>query len=153
MFLGYALIDSEQDLRRFFMFNAILILLVSCPGIAQSITGSSFLNPSTIQEDIRDLSTLYRTSRLRRLPDSPYQKGQNCRLHHNRDICGCSADEHFSRRDEVVFGQFPGNYGRFRLGRSVETKRGDLRRSFEPARDLARRSCYRNPRGDLSTRG
>jgi len=59
MFLGYALIDSEQDLRRFFMFNAILILLVSCPGIAQSITGSSFLNPSTIQEDIRDLSTLY----------------------------------------------------------------------------------------------
>jgi hypothetical protein len=62
MYLGYALMDSEQDLRRFFMFNAVLILLVSCLGIAQSIIGPTFLNPSIIQEDIRDLSTLYRTS-------------------------------------------------------------------------------------------
>jgi hypothetical protein len=62
MYLGYALMDSEQDLRRFFMFNAVLILLVCCLGIAQSIIGPSFLNPSIIQEDIRDLSTLYRTS-------------------------------------------------------------------------------------------
>jgi hypothetical protein len=62
MYLGYALMDSEQDLRRFFMFNAVLILLVCSLGIAQSIIGPTFLNPSTIQEDIRDLSTLYRTS-------------------------------------------------------------------------------------------
>ena len=62
MYLGYALMDSEQDLRRFFMFNAVLILLVCCLGIAQSIIGPTFLNPSTIQEDIRDLSTLYRIS-------------------------------------------------------------------------------------------
>ena len=62
MYLGYALMDSEQDLRRFFMFNAVLILLVCCLGIAQSIIGPTFLNPSTIQEEIRDLSTLYRTS-------------------------------------------------------------------------------------------
>jgi hypothetical protein len=62
MYLGYALMDSEQDLRRFFMFNAVLILLVSSLGIAQSVIGPTFLNPSTIQEDIRDLSTLYRTS-------------------------------------------------------------------------------------------
>jgi hypothetical protein len=62
MYLGYALMDSEQDLRRFFIFNAVLILLVCCLGIAQSIIGPTFLNPSTIQEDIRDLSTLYRTS-------------------------------------------------------------------------------------------
>jgi hypothetical protein len=62
MYLGYALMDSEQDLRRFFMFNAILILLVSCLGIAQSIIGPTFLNPSTMQEDIRELSTLYRIS-------------------------------------------------------------------------------------------
>ena len=64
MYLGYALMDSEQDLRRFFMFNAILILLVSCLGIAQSIIGPTFLNPSTIQDDIRGLSTLYRVSPL-----------------------------------------------------------------------------------------
>jgi hypothetical protein len=64
MYLGYALMDSEEDLRRFFMFNAVLILLVSSLGIAQSIIGPTFLNPSTIQEDIRDLSTLYRVSPL-----------------------------------------------------------------------------------------
>jgi hypothetical protein len=62
MYLGYALMDSEQDLRRFFMFNAVLILLISGLGIAQSIIGPTFLNPPTIQEDIRELSTLYRTS-------------------------------------------------------------------------------------------
>jgi hypothetical protein len=62
MYLGYALVDSEQDLRRFFMFNAMLISLVSSLGIAQSILGPTFLNPATIQEDIRDLSTLYRVS-------------------------------------------------------------------------------------------
>ena len=62
MYLGYSLIDSEQDLRRFFMFNAILILLVSSLGIAQSILGPTFLNPAIMQEDIRDLSNLYRIS-------------------------------------------------------------------------------------------
>jgi hypothetical protein len=62
MYLGYALVDSEQDLRRFFMFNAFLILVVGSLGIAQAIVGPTFLNPTIIQEDIRELSTLYRTS-------------------------------------------------------------------------------------------
>ncbi len=62
MYLGYALMDSEQDLRRFFMFNALLILGVASLGIAQSIVGPTFLNPATLQEDIRELSSLYRVS-------------------------------------------------------------------------------------------
>jgi len=62
MYLGYALVDSEQELRRFFMFNAALLLIVGGLGIAQSIIGPTFLNPAVIQEDIRDLSTLYRIS-------------------------------------------------------------------------------------------
>src|SRR2546422_7964590 len=61
MYLGYALVDSERDLRRFFMFNAFLILAVGSLGIAQAIIGPTFLNPTTIQEDIRELSTLYRS--------------------------------------------------------------------------------------------
>lgn len=64
MYLGYALIDSELDLRKFFMFNALLIFVVSMLGTAQAIIGPGFLNPATIQEDIRDLSTLYRMSPL-----------------------------------------------------------------------------------------
>jgi hypothetical protein len=62
MYLGYALMDSEQDLRRFFLFNACLLLVVGGLGIAQSIIGPTFLNPGTLQEDIRELSTLYRMS-------------------------------------------------------------------------------------------
>lgn len=60
MYVGYALIDSEEDLRRFFSYNSVLIMIVAGLGIAQSILGPKFLNPAVIQEDIRDLSTLYR---------------------------------------------------------------------------------------------
>jgi hypothetical protein len=38
------------------------VLVIASLGVAQSILGHTFLNPETIQEDIRDLSTLYRTS-------------------------------------------------------------------------------------------
>jgi hypothetical protein len=62
LFLGYALVDSEEKLRRFFFFNSVLILIVAGFGIAQSILGPTFLNPEKIQDDIRDLSTLYRVS-------------------------------------------------------------------------------------------
>jgi hypothetical protein len=61
-FLGYALVVSEKDLRRFFFFNSVLILVVAGFGLAQSILGHTFLNPEVVQEDIRDLSTLYRVS-------------------------------------------------------------------------------------------
>jgi hypothetical protein len=62
MYLGYALIDSETELRRFFIFNSVLLLIVGGLGIAQAIIGPTFLNPATLQEDIRELSTLYRVS-------------------------------------------------------------------------------------------
>jgi|SRR5579859_4041320 len=62
--VGYALIDSEDQLRRFFLFNSVLILIVTAFGIVQSILGPGFLNPAKIQEDIRSLSTLYRVSPL-----------------------------------------------------------------------------------------
>ena len=62
IFVGYALLDSENELRRFFTFNAILLAIVGGLGIAQAIIGPTFLNPETLQEDIRGLSTLYRIS-------------------------------------------------------------------------------------------
>ena len=62
LLLGHALVDSEKELRRFFFFNSILILVVAAFGIAQSILGHTFLNPELIQQDIRTLSTLYRVS-------------------------------------------------------------------------------------------
>jgi hypothetical protein len=62
LFLGYALINSESQLRKFFVVNIFLALIIGGLGIAQSITGPSFLNPAHPAEDIRELSTLYRTS-------------------------------------------------------------------------------------------
>ena len=64
LLVGYALADSEDKVRQFFIFNSVLILLVATLGIAQSILGPTFLNPGVIQEDIRGPSTLYRTSPL-----------------------------------------------------------------------------------------
>ncbi len=64
IYVGYALIDSEDDLRRFFSFTCVLILIVAALGLAQSIIGPTFLNPTHLQEDISTLSTLYRTSSL-----------------------------------------------------------------------------------------
>ena len=62
IFVGYAFLESEQELCRFFSFACILIVIVAGLGLAQSIIGPFFLNPSTLQEDIRELSTLYRKS-------------------------------------------------------------------------------------------
>src|SRR6202521_2361176 len=62
VFLGYALINSEAQLRRFFTVNMVLALIIISLGIAQSILGASFLNPAHPAEDIRELSGLYRIS-------------------------------------------------------------------------------------------
>lgn len=62
LLVGQALVDSEKELRRFFYFNSVVILVVAGMGIAQSILGQTFLNPADAQDDIRNLSTLYRVS-------------------------------------------------------------------------------------------
>jgi hypothetical protein len=62
LLVGHAFVDSERDLRHFFFFNSVLILVVAGFGLAQSILGPTFLNPAVIQEDIRGLSTLYRVA-------------------------------------------------------------------------------------------
>lgn len=62
LFVGYALLNSEAELRRFFFVNIILALIIVSLGIAQSILGHTFLNPAVLAEDIRELSTLYRVA-------------------------------------------------------------------------------------------
>ena len=58
--IGYALLNSEAELRRFFTVNLILVVIIISLGIAQSILGATFLNPAIQAEDLRELSTLYR---------------------------------------------------------------------------------------------
>jgi hypothetical protein len=62
LFVGYALLNSEAELRHFFFVNMILGLIIVSLGIAQAILGHTFLNPEIVAEDIRSLSTLYRVS-------------------------------------------------------------------------------------------
>jgi hypothetical protein len=62
LFIGYALIKSEADLQRFFPFLMVLTLIVAGLGIAQAILGHTFLNPSVLPEEIRELSTGYRVA-------------------------------------------------------------------------------------------
>src|SRR5882762_1505160 len=62
LFVGYALLNSEAELRRFFHVNIVLVLIIASLGIAQSILGHTFLNPEIMADDIRALSTNYRVS-------------------------------------------------------------------------------------------
>src|ERR1700675_3156828 len=62
VFIGYALLNSEAELRRFFTVNLVLVLVIVSLGIAQSIIGPSFLNPAVQGEDLRGMNTLYRVS-------------------------------------------------------------------------------------------
>jgi hypothetical protein len=62
IYVGYQFIESEDDLQRLLSYASRLILIVAGLGLAQSIIGPSFLNPQNLQEDIRALSTLYRSS-------------------------------------------------------------------------------------------
>jgi len=60
--IGYAMVNSEADLRKFFHVNLALMLVIAALGIAQSILGPRFLNPAVIAEDIRLLSETYRVA-------------------------------------------------------------------------------------------
>jgi hypothetical protein len=62
LFVGYALLNSEAELRHFFFVNMILALIIVSLGIAQAIIGHTFLNPEIVAQDIRELSNLYRVS-------------------------------------------------------------------------------------------
>ncbi len=62
LFVGYALLNSEAELRRFFFVNMVLALIIVSLGIVQAVLGHTFLNPAVLAEDIRELSTLYRAA-------------------------------------------------------------------------------------------
>jgi hypothetical protein len=64
MFLAYALIRDERDLHRFLLVFILLAVAISTLGIAQAILGPTFLNPVTLQHDIRELGSLEKVTPL-----------------------------------------------------------------------------------------
>lgn len=66
-FAGYALVRTELDLQKFLTLNLWIALIVGGLGIAQSIVGLQFLNPTTLAPDIRGLGSLVRYSPITHL--------------------------------------------------------------------------------------
>jgi len=64
MYVGYALVRTDEDLRKFLVANAVLAGIIATLGIMQAIMGHSFLNPSSLAPELRDLGELDRYSPL-----------------------------------------------------------------------------------------
>ena len=60
MFLGYGIIETEEDLRRFLVANVGLAGIIASLGIIQSIVGLTFLNPQVLAPDLELLGNLTR---------------------------------------------------------------------------------------------
>jgi hypothetical protein len=58
MFVGYALVSTDQHLERFLVLFSLLAAAVAGLGITQSIVGTNFLSPATLAPDIRELGNL-----------------------------------------------------------------------------------------------
>lgn len=76
LWVGYALIRSDEDLRKFLVVNAVLAGVIGGLGIAQAILGNSFLNPEHLAPELEDLGNLHKvtplTGRVLSLPDSVF---------------------------------------------------------------------------------
>jgi hypothetical protein len=64
MYVGYALVRTDEDLRKFLVVNAVLAGIIATLGIIQAILGHSFLNPTALAPELRELGELDRYSPL-----------------------------------------------------------------------------------------
>src|SRR6202044_2099 len=76
MYVGYALIRCDEDLRKFLVVNVALSALIAALGIVQAILGNSFLNPTKLAPELQDLGNLEKSTplsgQLFSLPDSVF---------------------------------------------------------------------------------
>ena len=56
MFAGYALLRTEEDLRKVLMLNMWIAIVVAGLGVLQSLGGGGFLNPEGMAPELYDLS-------------------------------------------------------------------------------------------------
>ena len=57
MWVGYALIRNDEDLRKFLITNALIGAAIGAVGIIQAIVGNSFLNPPVLRRSFRTWET------------------------------------------------------------------------------------------------
>ena len=64
IYVGYALIRNDEDLRKFLVTNLALAGVISVIAIIQAVVGHSFLNPTNLAPELRELGELDRFSPL-----------------------------------------------------------------------------------------
>jgi hypothetical protein len=64
MWVGYAFLRNDEDLRKFLVASAAFAGLIGSLGIVQAILGNSFLNPEVLSPDLRDLGDLTKVTPL-----------------------------------------------------------------------------------------
>jgi hypothetical protein len=76
IYVGYALIRNDEDLRMFLRVNVIAAIVISAMGIIQAIHGNGFLNPVELAPTLQDLGNLQKTTPISgqvfNLPDSVF---------------------------------------------------------------------------------
>ena len=64
MWVGYALIRQDEDLRKFLVVNAALAGIIAILGLIQAVLGNSFLNPTVLAPELQDLGDLNKVTPL-----------------------------------------------------------------------------------------
>jgi hypothetical protein len=76
IYVGYALVRSDEDIKKFLRVNAIAAIVIAGIGIIQAIRGNSFLNPTHLAPALQDLGNLQKvtplTGQVFSLPDSVF---------------------------------------------------------------------------------
>jgi len=76
MWVGYALVRNDADLRKLLVTNSVLAIIIASLGLAQAVLGNTFLNPAVLAPELRDLGDLEKstplTNRLFSLPSSVF---------------------------------------------------------------------------------
>jgi hypothetical protein len=64
IWVGYALIRNDDELRKFLVINSGLAGVIAVLGLIQAIVGNSFLNPAVLSPELRDLGDLTKVTPL-----------------------------------------------------------------------------------------
>lgn len=76
MYVGYAFVRGDEDLRKFLVFTAGFSALIAALGIVQAILGNTFLNPTKLAPELEELGNLEKSTLLTKeifnLPDSVF---------------------------------------------------------------------------------
>lgn len=76
IYVGYALIRTDDDVQRFLRINMVASIVISALGIAQAIRGNGFLNPTNLAPSLQELGDLQKVTPISgqvfSLPDSVF---------------------------------------------------------------------------------